>query len=387
MQARAMDRSGSRLGWAGLCGAVLPLLAASGLARAVALDWLPSGVKTIQKGDGWAFADGRGMTLYTFDRDEGSPGKSSCKAACAEAWPAVLAPADATAHGPWTVVHRDDGSLQWAYRGRPLYRYAADPFAGATYGDGVGTVWHVAFQPIATPGGIGIGSAWVGRVLTDERGLTLYTRDADRPGKTDCDAECLKSWRPVAAPWAANPFGEFSISVREDGFRQWAYKGKALYRQAADATPGELHGDGIRGWHAVLLEPAPPLPAWATVAASDAGELVADPKGHTVYTHDDVKRNGLYGTNIPAECKGIPDCVESQFVPFLAAPDAKPTGSWSIVKRADGRMQWAYKGLKVFTNVNDQQPGDFKGIRFGGDRAWAAVMRNGEPMQGVTVGG
>jgi predicted lipoprotein with Yx(FWY)xxD motif len=369
-------------------GLLLPIaLLASAAARAIPFDWVPAGIKAAAKGDGWVFADDRGMTLYTFDRDEGSPGKSSCKGPCAAAWPAVTAPADATPRGPWTLVSREDGTLQWAYRGRPLYRYAADPFAGATYGDGVGTVWHVAFQPLPTPGGIGIGTSWVGAILTDSRGLTLYTRDADRPGKTACDEDCRKSWRPVPAPWAANAFADFSVVVGDDGFHQWAFRGKALYQQMADVSPGEIHGEKERGWHAVLLEPAPPLPSWATVAPSDAGELVADPQGHTIYTHDDVKRNGLYGTNIPAQCKGVPDCVEAQFVPFLAAPDAKPTGSWSVVKRADGRMQWAYKGLKVFTNVHDEKPGDFKGIRFGGDRAWAAVMRSGQPMQGVTVGG
>jgi predicted lipoprotein with Yx(FWY)xxD motif len=356
-------------------------------AQAIPFDWVPASIKAKPRGDGWVFADTQGMTLYTFDRDEGTPGKSACNGPCATAWPAVLAPADAEPRGPWTLVSRADGARQWAYRGHPLYRYVQDPFAGATYGDGVGTVWHVAFQQLPTPGGVSVGFASLGHVLTDRKGLTLYTSDADRPGKTACDAECLKNWRPVSAPWLANPFADFSVITRADGFRQWAYKGKALYRYLADVTPGETTGQAIEGWHAVVLEPAPPLPSWATVEASDAGDLVADRLGHTVYTYEVNTSSRLYGTNVPAECKGKPDCYDPQFIPFIAAADAKPTGSWSLVKRADGRMQWAYKGMKVFTNVHDQNPGDFKGIRFGGDRSWAAVMRSGQPMQGTSVGG
>ncbi|EMH3118748.1 hypothetical protein V6H04_003832, partial [Burkholderia multivorans] len=39
---------------------------------------------------------------------------------------------------------RDDGKMQWAYNGRPLYRWKMDRKAGDAGGDGVGGVWHVA---------------------------------------------------------------------------------------------------------------------------------------------------------------------------------------------------------------------------------------------------
>jgi predicted lipoprotein with Yx(FWY)xxD motif len=62
-------------------------------------------------------------------------------------------------------------------------------------------------------------------------------------------------------------------------------------------------------------------------------------------------------------------------------------GSWGITQLQDGKLQWTYKGNKLYTNALDTRPGDFKGIRFGGDRSWSAIMRDGEPMQGVSVGG
>jgi predicted lipoprotein with Yx(FWY)xxD motif len=46
--------------------------------------------------------------------------------------------------GDFVVVKRDDQSRQWAYKGRPLYRWAGDRKPGDSTGDGVGGVWHTA---------------------------------------------------------------------------------------------------------------------------------------------------------------------------------------------------------------------------------------------------
>jgi predicted lipoprotein with Yx(FWY)xxD motif len=88
--------------------------------------------------------DGSGMTLYTFDRDAAGSGKSACNGPCAALWPPAAAAADAKAEGDFTVVTRDDGSRQWAWKGKPLYRYSADAKAGDKTGDNFRDVWHVA---------------------------------------------------------------------------------------------------------------------------------------------------------------------------------------------------------------------------------------------------
>ncbi|KVD86290.1 hypothetical protein WS63_21020 [Burkholderia stagnalis] len=82
------------------------------------------------------------MTLYTFDRD--APGKSMCDSGCAASWPPALADAYDTASGAWSIVRRDDGKMQWAYKGHPLYRWSMDRKAGDAGGDGMGGMWHVA---------------------------------------------------------------------------------------------------------------------------------------------------------------------------------------------------------------------------------------------------
>lgn len=85
-----------------------------------------------------------GMTLYTFDRDSAGSGKSVCNGPCASNWPPLIAPNDAKPMGGYSVVTRDDGKKQWAYKGWPLYHWAKDSKAGDRTGDGVGGVWKLA---------------------------------------------------------------------------------------------------------------------------------------------------------------------------------------------------------------------------------------------------
>jgi predicted lipoprotein with Yx(FWY)xxD motif len=92
---------------------------------------------------GKALVDGKGMTLYTFDKDAG--GKSMCNGPCAENWPPLMASADAKAMGDWTVVTRDDGKTMWAYKGKPLYAWKKDTAPGDATGDGfLNGAWHIA---------------------------------------------------------------------------------------------------------------------------------------------------------------------------------------------------------------------------------------------------
>jgi predicted lipoprotein with Yx(FWY)xxD motif len=87
--------------------------------------------------------NGAGMTLYTFDKD--SAGKSACNGACATNWPPLMAGSAAASGGEWTVVTRDDGSKQWAYKGKPLYTWSKDQKPGDKTGDGfANNAWHTA---------------------------------------------------------------------------------------------------------------------------------------------------------------------------------------------------------------------------------------------------
>lgn len=87
--------------------------------------------------------DQRGMTLYTFDKDDRNSGKSACYDACATNWPPLEADTNAKPEGDYSLIERDDGTKQWAYKGQPLYTFVKDTKPGDKTGDKVREVWHV----------------------------------------------------------------------------------------------------------------------------------------------------------------------------------------------------------------------------------------------------
>jgi predicted lipoprotein with Yx(FWY)xxD motif len=98
--------------------------------------------KVAQTSKGPTLTDAKGMTLYTFDKD--IDGKSACNGKCAENWPPLMAGAGATAPAGYSVIARDDGGKQWAYKGMPLYGWVKDAKPGDVTGDGVNGSWHIA---------------------------------------------------------------------------------------------------------------------------------------------------------------------------------------------------------------------------------------------------
>lgn len=97
---------------------------------------------TADSAKGKILTDSHGMSLYTFDMDKG--GKSACNGACAANWPPLMASASDKPSDDWTIIKRDDGSMQWAYYGKPVYTWKGDTKAGDVTGDGFKGVWHLA---------------------------------------------------------------------------------------------------------------------------------------------------------------------------------------------------------------------------------------------------
>ena len=126
---------------------------AAGLLAAVAMANAASAMEPAKYADsslGKILVDDKGMTLYTFDKDQKGETASACTGKCIAAWPPFVAPAGAKAEGDWTVVDVTDkdgkAEKMWAYEGKPLYYWVKDKKAGDTTGDGVGSVWHVVKQ-------------------------------------------------------------------------------------------------------------------------------------------------------------------------------------------------------------------------------------------------
>lgn len=64
------------------------------------------------------------LPLYVF---KGEPaGRSLCDRDCTAVWPIVRAEINDKPMGSWSIVKRDDGRLQWAYKHSPVYTYFED---------------------------------------------------------------------------------------------------------------------------------------------------------------------------------------------------------------------------------------------------------------------
>jgi predicted lipoprotein with Yx(FWY)xxD motif len=102
----------------------------------------PAVVKIATTGSSPLLTGANGMTLYTEDTDLN--GKSVCNGPCAVNWPPLAAAADAKPVGDFTIITRDDGTSQWAYKAKPLYFWKSDKQPGDVTGEGVAGRWHVA---------------------------------------------------------------------------------------------------------------------------------------------------------------------------------------------------------------------------------------------------
>jgi predicted lipoprotein with Yx(FWY)xxD motif len=103
-------------------------------------------------------------------------------------------------------------------------------------------------------GGAPMGARFEGATLVNSAGMTLYTfdKDAAGSGKSTCNGPCAANWPPLNAAVADSGSGEWTIVVRDDGSRQWAYQGKPVYLWIKDQKPGDKTGDGVnKVWHVV----------------------------------------------------------------------------------------------------------------------------------------
>jgi predicted lipoprotein with Yx(FWY)xxD motif len=96
-----------------------------------------------------------------------------------------------------------------------------------------------------------MGDSSKGKVLTDEKGMTLYVFDKDSDGKSTCNGPCAGNWPPLRATTTSSPADGYTVITRDDGSKQWAYKGRPLYAWHNDKMPGDITGDGFLNgaWH------------------------------------------------------------------------------------------------------------------------------------------
>ncbi len=359
------------------------------------------------------FADTRGMTLYTYQKDP--PNASVCVAECAASWQPLIAPRHADTYGDWSVIRRPDGARQWAYRHKPLYTYVRDLDPGSVGGNdparfgarrknsagqyvGGGTRgsllegaaanaplpadWEPALlYPVtgqALPAGMSVREVpdAEGLVLTDYRGRTLYAFKGDPAKDTAACASLPCPWQPVAAPEAAGPIGAFAVVERtKQGIDQWTYKGEGLYSYAGDLAGGDAYGVGVNPkWHLAAVARYYMPPGVTLVNTPGQGKILATADGRTLYRRDAyiLQSGGGHSfrrgnparpavgrdIGVNARCEG--QCAR-MWHPFLAPASAHPRGFWNLDRRSDGSRQWTYEGFALWTYDGDKKPGDMNG--------------------------
>jgi predicted lipoprotein with Yx(FWY)xxD motif len=94
-------------------------------------------------------------------------------------------------------------------------------------------------------------------VLTNTKGLTLYTLSGETKGKFICTtSECLKAWPPLLVKPGTTPKGPVKLGTvkNPEGKTQVTYKGMPIYTFEGDSKKGEANGEGLKDvgvWHAV----------------------------------------------------------------------------------------------------------------------------------------
>jgi predicted lipoprotein with Yx(FWY)xxD motif len=97
-----------------------------------------------------------------------------------------------------------------------------------------------------------VGTMKIGNVtvLTDGKGLTLYTFAPDKPNKSVCYGSCAAYWPPVKGPvtvaaGVTGVTGKLGTTRRTDGSLQATYNGHPLYTYIADTAPGQAKGNKL----------------------------------------------------------------------------------------------------------------------------------------------
>lgn len=230
---------------------------------------LPSGLEMIRVGEEVVLAGADRRPLYT---PRGGRLQKACKG-CEEDFRPLTAAALSKVLGDWSVIGGQSGSLQYAYRGKPLYLQPQ----GMTYrdieeagqwemvvvqkGPGLPAAINTRYSPV------------LGDIYTTRSGHSLYIYTCTSPGCDQpggpaaylaalCGSECAQRWRPYLAAPGAKPVGEWSIVEVADPLftdpagvlyppevprvKAWAFQGRPLFTFHEDRDPGNIWGHSMR---------------------------------------------------------------------------------------------------------------------------------------------
>jgi predicted lipoprotein with Yx(FWY)xxD motif len=113
----------------------------------------------------------------------------------------------------------------------------------------------------ATATGGGLSTVKIGNVtvLTNAKGLTLYSFAPDSSTASKCYGSCAAYWPPVTGSAKVPPGvpGKLGTIKRSDGSQQVTYNGHPLYTYIADSGRGQARGNNLNLngglWHEIVV--------------------------------------------------------------------------------------------------------------------------------------
>lgn len=195
----------------------------------------------------------------------------------------------------------------------------------------------------------------LGTYFTDGEGRALYVFTKDAQDLNACKGVCIENWPVFASESLQIPTSlsaaDFTVHIREDGTKQWMYKGWPLYYFVKDSAPGDVKGEAVSNvWFVAKADYSVMLGTNSVL-----GHYLTDSNGRTLYYFDhDVPQSSV--------CEG--QCLVN-WPAFSQTGGSLPStlskADFGSIKRADGTSQATYKGYPLYTFIADKAHGDTAG--------------------------
>ena len=92
-----------------------------------------------------------------------------------------------------------------------------------------------------------------GFMFQSSYGFPFYVSDQDAKDKSNCVGSCAETWAPVKARDDATPMGkDWSLVVRPEGYKQWAWRGQPIYINMTQVLGGTLTLPKNSPWHPLV---------------------------------------------------------------------------------------------------------------------------------------
>jgi predicted lipoprotein with Yx(FWY)xxD motif len=234
----------------------------------------------------------------------------------------------------------------------------------------------------------------LGKILVDEKGMTLYMFKKDAPDQSNCTGNCLKSWPPFLSQAAVKAGDGVDSSLlgtasMPDGTMIVTYNKMPLYYFAKDTKAGDVNGQGVNNvWYVVGPDGKP---VETSASSSTAGQSAQASSEVTVKVANDPNLGNILvdgkGMTLYAFTKDTPDVSNcsagcQKAWPPLVVTDAATAGDGvtaSLLGTAtlsDGRKIVTYNHMPLYYWAADTKAGDTLGQ--GVQSVWFVVWPDGK---------